>query len=273
MKQSISITRFGPRRKAAIGGLSVLVVGAGIGSAILLHAASSAAAPASPSLTRTMVSATAPTAAPANPNSCAGQPGTLLSALDVGAGFTRAGSISAVRPVGSSLVLPTAKGPAVQPAPGLYPQMVWFQAETLSNPATPISSPLDPTSVATTEPAGIFTVTDTVQSFTSEDAASTFLQGFVMTGQPSPELPRSSGQLIAVPYTVVGGFSAGDQALVGEQALPQASIPTTVQVVVRVGDTVITVAATGGVDLSASQVEALATQQVGQLTSACGSGY
>jgi hypothetical protein len=252
-------------RKAAIGGISVLLVVAGVGSAILVHAASSPAPPAGAPADPTAVSPTAPTAAAASPSSCAGQPGTLLAALNVGSGFTAVGSASAVRPAGSSA--------AGQPAPVLYPQMTWFQAETLSNPATPISSPFDPTSMATTDRTEIFTVTDTVQSFTSAEAASTFLQGFVMTGQPSPEVPASSGQLMAVPYTVLIGFTAGDQTLVAEQSLPQTSIPTTVQVVVRVGDTVITVAATGGVDLSASQVEALATQQMGQLASACGSGY
>lgn len=274
MKHRFPMNAPRPPLRLAVGAVSVLLVIAGVGSAILVHAASAGPPPAGPSADPAVVASTAPTAAPANPSSCAGQPGTLLAAPNLGPQFTVAGSVSAVRPVGSSVAFPPApKGSAARPEPVLDPQMVWFRAETLSNPAAPHSAPLDPTSMATTDPAAIFTVTDTVQSFTSAEAATDFLRGFALTGVPLAEVRTSSGQLMSVPLTVLSGFTAGDQTLVSEQSLPQASIPATLQVVVRVGGTVITVAATGGVDLAASAVEALATQQLEQLATACGRGY
>lgn len=201
-----------------------------------------------------------PATVAANPGSCAGRAAIRIDSTQV-RGMSVADSVSGSCPAGLGLA---AAGP-------LYPTMVWYRTDDMVGPGAAEMLPGMVSSYAVDHPTAIAQVTATIQTFASPGDASSFASGFA----PSPMVPQvltSSGR-VSMRWVAVSGFAAGSQSLVTELSLPEASVPSQIQVVIRDGDTVLTVAAVGGTQLRASDVEAMALSELHQLKAVCGVGY
>lgn len=245
------------RPSALWAGITVIAVA---GTAALATIGVSAATGSQPTASVPASPRVHPGQAAANPNSCAGQTG-VLGSFGLPSNLLKTNGLSENRPTGYG----------VAEAGPLFPTMVWVQAENFSTAEASLMSPRMPSVYARQHPTVISHVVESVQTFASQADATSFASDFGQA-QVVPQVVTATGRM-SMHWELLSGFRAGDQSLVTDLSLAEASVPSQIQIVLRVGDTVLTLEAVGGTQLRASDVESMALSALHHLQSVCGSSH